>query len=315
VWSAGRRVAELYDGLLIALPPPEIDFAREMIIVAASGLQPSSGYDVFVETASDTTSGTNVVIRSVSPGGDCTVATVLTAPVDIVRLPRRDGPVIFDERSRIELCRMLPPTICPTLAPAPHWVCTDGGWVPPDHPLAGNSATRSPVPPPKNCVTTQPAPGWLCLEGGWIPPDYPPGAGEPMRVVRLRSGSAPYTDTQIRAPERIVVRNQAEWRSAWVSISGGYAPLPAIDFTREMIVVAALGQRPSSGYGIFVDAASESTSGVTVGIRSVSPAADCGPDYSGGVFTAPVDIARLPRRDGPVVFEERAEIRSCRPQF
>jgi len=39
-----------------------------------------------------------------------------------------------------------PPVSCPTVQPAPDWVCVNGGWVPPDHPLAPGA----PGPPPTN---------------------------------------------------------------------------------------------------------------------------------------------------------------------
>jgi hypothetical protein len=60
---------------------------------------------------------------------------------------------------------------CTTIQPGPSWVCVDGGWLPPDHPLAG------PAPPPAACTTPQPAPHWVCVNGGWVPPDHPLARG------------------------------------------------------------------------------------------------------------------------------------------
>ena len=65
-----------------------------------------------------------------------------------------------------------PPVACPTVLPAPGWLCANGGWVPPDHPLA-----HSPTAPPTACSTVQPAPGWICANGGWLPPDHPHAGG------------------------------------------------------------------------------------------------------------------------------------------
>jgi Glucose / Sorbosone dehydrogenase len=63
-----------------------------------------------------------------------------------------------------------PPTGCSSvILPAADWVCVNGGWVPPDHPLAGSA----PRPPSLGCPSVMPAPDWVCVNGGWVPPDHP----------------------------------------------------------------------------------------------------------------------------------------------
>lgn len=92
----------------------------------------------------------------------------------------------------------------------------------------------------------------------------------------------------------------------------GHSPqpqIPDIDFSQEMVVVVALGERPTGGYSIFVESASESASGVAVRIRSVSPGSSCATTQA---LTQPVDIGRLPRRDGPVSFAEQTVVEECR---
>jgi hypothetical protein len=55
----------------------------------------------------------------------------------------------------------------------------NGGWVPPDSPLAQGSPSPAPAPPapapasPATCPSVQPAAGWVCVNGGWVPPDHP----------------------------------------------------------------------------------------------------------------------------------------------
>jgi len=92
---------------------------------------------------------------------------------------------------------------------------------------------------------------------------------------------------------------------------GGSVPtIPVVDFSREMLVVVALGSHSSGGYGILIDGASEAASGnVSIAVRSISPGAGCGVTAA---FTQPVDIARMPRRDGAVSFAERSEVTDCR---
>lgn len=107
---------------------------------------------------------------------------------------------------------------------------------------------------------------------------------------------------------REVIRNREEFIDFWKRLHGrvppgGFViPLPEIDFSKEMIVVAAMGQRPSSGYSILIDGACEVDGQVEVFVSSVEELS-CGI----GVFpsmTAPADAVRLPRSDLPVVFRE-----------
>lgn len=67
------------------------------------------------------------------------------------------------------------PNGCTTIRPGFTWVCVNGGWVPPDHPLA--AGTPPPPPPGAGCTTTRPGPVWVCVNGGWLPPDHPLARG------------------------------------------------------------------------------------------------------------------------------------------
>jgi hypothetical protein len=76
-----------------------------------------------------------------------------------------------------------------------------------------------------------------------------------------------------------------------------------------MIVVVALGSRSTGGYSILIDGASEAANnGVAVIVDSSSPGTDCAVTEA---FTQPVDIARMPLRDGAVRFVERSHVSNC----
>ena len=139
-----------------------------------------------------------------------------------------------------------------------------------------------------------------------------PSAHTPVPVTRLRSDPHPFTYySEIRQPERLVIRDQAAWVDAWASLWPALAPIPAppnVDFGREMIVFVALGERPSSGYSILVDSASTSAQGLTISIGSSAPGPHCGTTLA---LTQPVDIARLPRIETPVHFVETSRIANC----
>ncbi len=83
---------------------PAIDFDREIVLVAALGERPSSGYSILIDSAQATVDQLTVSVRVVSPGRGCAVLTVMTQPVDVVSAPRLDVGVQFVERSETHEC-------------------------------------------------------------------------------------------------------------------------------------------------------------------------------------------------------------------
>jgi len=120
---------------------------------------------------------------------------------------------------------------------------------------------------------------------------------------------------------RLVVRDRDQWVDVWKRIHSlewlpnhqnpQLPPLPEIDFSREMIIVAAMGRRPSSAYGIIIDGAYayERNYRLEVVVRSVENRKGCG---AFAIMTAPVDIVRLPRTDRTVLFRETEVVPECR---
>ena len=132
----------------------------------------------------------------------------------------------------------------------------------------------------------------------------------PIVVTRLRPGPDSFTySSGITVPRRELIRDEAAWRAAWAEIwartGPTLPPLPVIDFTRDMIVLAALGQRNSGGYGITVDSTTRATSGIVVWITKLTPG-NCG---TLAALTQPVDVVSMPRVTGTVEFREREAVR------
>ena len=139
----------------------------------------------------------------------------------------------------------------------------------------------------------------------------PPGVDIP--IVRLRAEPYSFTfNSGFDQAARFVVRDGRSWEGVWAQTfrGGSVPPIPSIDFSREMVVVVALGTHSSGGYGILIDGASEAAAGaVAVAVRSISPGPGCGVT---GALTQPVDFARVPRRNGAVRFVERSEVTQCK---
>jgi hypothetical protein len=98
VWSAIERGSSPTR----ALPP--VDFAQEMLIVAALGTRSSGGFSIYVDSAYQRDDHVEVVVRKVSPGAGCFTTAAFTQPVDIARLPASTLTVRFRERSTVHGC-------------------------------------------------------------------------------------------------------------------------------------------------------------------------------------------------------------------
>lgn len=101
--------------------------------------------------------------------------------------------------------------------------------------------------------------------------------------------------------ERMVVRDQERWKDVWVRATYDQPSppaIPAVDFDREMLIVAAAG-RMSPGDRIQID---------SVGVREdlyvvvVVTVVECQP-FPADAY--PVVIVRVPRDERAVVFSEK----------
>jgi hypothetical protein len=132
-----------------------------------------------------------------------------------------------------------------------------------------------------------------------------------LTVTRLAPNIRMPLDSGIERETLSVIKDQAAWKALWDKIYANQSPappLPEVDFTKEMIVVAAAGQKPSSGYAMTVSSAVEANGEVTVSIDAVSPGAKC---IGLTVITSPLDLARVTRRDSPVRFNVTRRTRDC----
>ena len=76
-----------------AVPP--VDFAREMVIVAAMGRRGTGGYGISIEGAYHAPGRIVVAVRQTSPPAGAMTVQVFTAPVDVVRVQRSAEPIAF----------------------------------------------------------------------------------------------------------------------------------------------------------------------------------------------------------------------------
>lgn len=133
-----------------------------------------------------------------------------------------------------------------------------------------------------------------------------------LPVDRLRAEPYPFAFySGIEDSVRVAVRDAGGWQQAWSAVWRGSTPvppLPQVDFQQEMVVVAALGSRPSGGYSILVDSAYRHGDHIEVVVQKQSPGARC---ITTAALTQPVDVARIPASTLPVRFRERSHVDDC----
>lgn len=97
-WRARWALASARFGS--APPEPEVDFEKDMLLMAAMGSRGSGGYSVDIERVVDRPHELVAHVRFTSPGERCGAIAVITSPADVVRLPR------FDKKIRWEVKRV-----------------------------------------------------------------------------------------------------------------------------------------------------------------------------------------------------------------
>lgn len=128
--------------------------------------------------------------------------------------------------------------------------------------------------------------------------------------LKLYGRRTAYLRAGISERARLVIHNREEFNKLWQQImrqASDKPPLPEVDFSREMLIVAAMGSQ-SSTYEILIDSACEVDNQLEVLVRSTR-FLPCGA-YA-GLLPETLDIVRLPKTDLPVVFRETEVTRDC----
>ena len=104
----------------------------------------------------------------------------------------------------------------------------------------------------------------------------------------------------INQPRQVAVRSATEWGALWKE-HGDNAPLPVIDFSREMVVGVLLGRRPTAGYGIEIVRTIGNGGALVVEYVESAPSRDA---ITAQILTAPYHFAAVPKFDGAVSFKK-----------
>jgi hypothetical protein len=95
--------------------------------------------------------------------------------------------------------------------------------------------------------------------------------------------------------ERVVITTDAEWSAAWARIHQGHSPQPprpVVDFSRDVVILAAMGTRPSTGYSVSITEVRVHAGTFYVRVVEQAPGRRCA---TGDAITAPIHAVRAPR--------------------
>jgi PrcB C-terminal len=117
-----------------------------------------------------------------------------------------------------------------------------------------------------------------------------------------------WTRTGIGESRRLIIRDANAWAAFWSEL--GVGQRPAVDFTKDMVVAVAAGQRPSGGYEIQVHRVTQQGGELTVEVQETAPGPNC---MTSASLTQPVDVVVLPSVNiRSWSFLEQQEVRGCR---
>jgi hypothetical protein len=130
---------------------------------------------------------------------------------------------------------------------------------------------------------TAPQPGLMLLEA-------------PTKPMTLDKGD----HSNIDDAKQVVVRTEEEWAKLW----NQHAPdhkRPAVDFSRQMVIGAFMGSRPTAGFSIDILSTIQANGVMTVRYREVFPPRGA---ITAQVITSPFDLVTVPTFAGDVRFEK-----------
>ena len=107
------------------------------------------------------------------------------------------------------------------------------------------------------------------------------------------------TQSFVDVPRQVTARTPEEWASIWKQHAPS-RPMPAVDFSREMVVGVFLGSRTTAGYSVEIVGVEKEGNGLIVRYKESGPRPGT---VSAQIITTPCHLVAVPKTDGPVKFE------------
>jgi hypothetical protein len=125
-------------------------------------------------------------------------------------------------------------------------------------------------------------------------------AADPPEVRSLAKGAF----SGIQDARQKAVKNRADWEKLWTehtTVVRNAPPVPQVDFSKEMVIVATLGTRRTGGYAVEIVGARPVAGKFQVTVRRTSPPPGA---IAIQALTAPFHFAAVARSDLEIEFVE-----------
>jgi hypothetical protein len=178
------------------------------------------------------------------------------------------------------------------------------GGAPTPEPEPASAPAGAPAVAPAPVPVSTAAPDTTTSQPG-VSAYVPYGGGTAVQIRRIGQ----YSQSGITAPERLVIGDDSSYARFWSTLAVG-GERPPVDFTHDVVVAVAGGQRSTGGYSIAVDRVARSGAGVSVDVVQTTPGAGC---IMSQALTQPVDVVVVAGADAKTwSFSERSAEQGCR---
>ena len=126
-----------------------------------------------------------------------------------------------------------------------------------------------------------------------------PARAEPLAIRSLAKGGL----SGIQEAKQEVIRDQAAWDKIWAqhtTQAKSAGDQPAVDFAKEMVILATFGRRQTGGYSIEITQVESRGDKLCITVARRSPAGRMAIQ----VLTAPFHMVVVPKNSLPVQFVE-----------
>jgi hypothetical protein len=178
--------------------------------------------------------------------------------------------------------------------------CGSGRIVPADPEPSSAPASVAPAPAYQPTTSAAPAPNGNATDAAAYAP-YDAGSQLPLRRIGQWSTSG------ISTPAREVIRDDGAYARFWAGLGAGERP--SVDFSRDVVIAVAAGQRTTGGHTIAVERVVRDGAGLAVNVVETQPGPGCQTTQQ---LTQPVDIVVVAAADARTwSFSDQTRTQPC----
>jgi hypothetical protein len=117
-----------------------------------------------------------------------------------------------------------------------------------------------------------------------------------------------WSTSGITTPARQVIRDDGAYARFWAAL--GVGERPSVDFSRDVVIAVAAGQRTTGGHAIAVTRVTRAGAGLAVDVVETVPGAGC---MATQQLTQPVDVVVVAAADAKTwSFSDQTRAQDCK---